>query len=451
MKRLLSAILVALVPSISLAQFADGLSDSSADVKINQQADTDVAFVDYGSLLGIPEAPRQVAGSAATSGVLMQANLTVGSPGAINMLAGATPINFSGNYRLSYDVFMSFGGYNGTTEQLLWGVGNDDGGVIEGRNTALDPPPNNNTAGTWGWLSGENGYSTEDATIFETNIELADLGDTQTGEDAPFNAAFPCSSDGYPITGSAPNGAAVFDWVQVDIDVVDLGDGGSEVKVYYNFVEFFSEQVSNSSVNGFAMIGYEDPFSSLNDDPTNTYGVLDNFVVTLDPVGAPTGTLPRPSCADGVDGDFDGNSVWDCNDVDALTAEIVSGGGDTAFDMDGDGVVDAADLAEWLVIGGANNPNETGGNPFLAADANLDGTVDVSDFNIWNGAKFTSDPSFCSGDFNSDGSVDVSDFNIWNGLKFTSSNDGVAAVPEPGSFGIMLLGLLGMVSRRRRR
>ena len=36
----------------------------------------------------------------------------------------------------------------------------------------------------------ENGYGTEDAAIFENGTELNDLGDTQLGEDAPFNEAF---------------------------------------------------------------------------------------------------------------------------------------------------------------------------------------------------------------------------------------------------------------------
>ena len=54
----------------------------------------------------------------------------------------------------------------------------------------------------------------------------------------------------------------------------------------------------------------------------------------------------------------------------------------------------------------------------------------MSDFNLWNGAKFTATPEWSSGDFNASGGVDVSDFNIWNGNKFTSSND-LAAVPEP--------------------
>ncbi len=154
----------------------------------------------------------------------------------------------------------------------------------------------------------------------------------------------------------------------------------------------------------------------------------------------------------GVSGDFNGDGFWTCLDVDDLVAEIVSvkGGGtpDLAFDMTGDGNVNDDDLADWLVVGGANNPSDTGGNAFLVGDANLDGSVDVSDFNVWNGNKFTNTPAWCSGDFNADGSIDVSDFNLWNGNKFQSSS-APNLVPEPSGQLMALLWCGWLVWRRR--
>ena len=175
--------------------------------------------------------------------------------------------------------------------------------------------------------------------------------------------------------------------------------------------------------------GTDIPTITLQDCPAD--GTYDEFCVTGRMI-----QLTAPA-TQGVDGDFNGDGLWDCEDIDALVAEVVAGTNASAFDLTGDGAVNADDVFDpssgWLAVGGANNPSATGGNPFLSGDANLDGAVDVSDFNIWNGSKFTSVPAWCSGDFNVDGAVDVSDFNAWNSNKFQSSDS--LAVPEPGLHG----------------
>ena len=154
-----------------------------------------------------------------------------------------------------------------------------------------------------------------------------------------------------------------------------------------------------------------------------------------------------------VNGDFNGDGNWNCQDINALTTAISASSSDLSFDMNGDGTIDISDITDvadgWLTAGGANNTSETGGNAFLSGDANLDGVVDVADFNIWNGNKFTGSSNWCDGDFTADGSVDVSDFNLWNGAKFTSS-DSVAAVPEPGSLVMLMIGLVFVSCRTRK-
>lgn len=156
----------------------------------------------------------------------------------------------------------------------------------------------------------------------------------------------------------------------------------------------------------------------------------------------------------GVNGDFNGDGFWDFVDIDDLTAAVAGESTDLAFDMNGDGVITEADITDadtgWLAVGGANNSDKTGGNAFIVGDANLDGGVDVSDFNEWNGAKFTETAAWSSGDFNADGNVDVSDFNLWNGNKFTSSMDGVSAVPEPHSLLIVLMAVAAVACRRKK-
>ncbi len=132
-------------------------------------------------------------------------------------------------------------------------------------------------------------------------------------------------------------------------------------------------------------------------------------------------------------GDFDDSLTLDCADVDALVAEIASGGMGAEFDLNGDAIVDTADLDLWLEAAG--NFNVGGG--YLPGDADLNGFVDISDFNVWNAAKFTSDAGWCGGDFNADGVTDISDFNIWNTQKFTSST--AVAVPEPSAGWLLMV------------
>ena len=147
--------------------------------------------------------------------------------------------------------------------------------------------------------------------------------------------------------------------------------------------------------------------------------------------------------------DFSGDGLLDCTDINQLTVAISQNSPDLLFDVNGDGTVGIADLDAWLIAAGeVNNP---GGGAYLYGDANLDGVVDVSDFNVWNAGKFTAVAEWCSGDFNADGSIDVSDFNIWNSNKFTTSD--VVVVPEPAPWATLciLTGLGCMAAGGRRR
>jgi hypothetical protein len=146
-------------------------------------------------------------------------------------------------------------------------------------------------------------------------------------------------------------------------------------------------------------------------------------------------------------GDFNSDGLFDCLDVDALVGEIVAMTHTATFDLTGDGLVNSADLDTWLVNAGTNNVAQTGGDPYLDGDANLDGVVDGSDFGVWNSNKFTAVAEWCSGDFSADGVVDGSDFGIWNSNKFQSADSQV--VPEPACAGLWLLLLLAGTWLRR--
>ena len=88
-----------------------------------------------------------------------------------------------------------------------------------------------------------------------------------------------------------------------------------------------------------------------------------------------------------VTGDFDGNGLFECADIDALVAEIAGGSNAAAYDLTGDGLVNLADRDAWLAEAGA--AQLLSGGAYLVADANLDGVVDGVDFIVWNDNKFT--------------------------------------------------------------
>ena len=96
-------------------------------------------------------------------------------------------------------------------------------------------------------------------------------------------------------------------------------------------------------------------------------------------------------------------------------------------------------------------------------DANLDGVVDMKDFDILL-SQLNKAGTFSTGDFNNDGRVDFADFQLLE-TNFGKSSPGLApeaaagalflsdptAVPEPEMVGVVVLGATGAALRRRRR
>ena len=165
------------------------------------------------------------------------------------------------------------------------------------------------------------------------------------------------------------------------------------------------------------------------------------WLVRLD---APWGTL---TC------DFDSNSQCNIDDFNQLlnlgpVATGVSAAGNEEFDLNGDGVIDNADVDQWLSVAATENGFAS---PYFRGDANLDGSVDVSDFNIWNSHRLSFSLAWDSGDFNGDGAVDASDFNIWNSHRLMSSARTPATVPEPEALWLSFIALGWLAALRRLR
>jgi hypothetical protein len=117
-------------------------------------------------------------------------------------------------------------------------------------------------------------------------------------------------------------------------------------------------------------------------------------------------------------GDVNSDISVNADDIDALRIAIVAGQDDPLFDLNSDGLVNRTDIDELVY-----NILQTN-----YGDANLDGFVDASDFNIWNENKFKPGFGWAKGDFNGDFAIDASDFNIWSVNRFTSAPVAAAAL-----------------------
>ena len=159
-------------------------------------------------------------------------------------------------------------------------------------------------------------------------------------------------------------------------------------------------------------------------------------------------TLLREATAAHYIADLNIDGHVDTDDIDLLVAESAAGTHTAAFDLTGDGLVDQMDIEEWLVQAGTAKTALS--KPFLAGDANLDGSVDGPDFVAWNSNKFTSTAAWTSGDFNGDGLVDGLDFVTWNENKFLSVDNINAVVPEPMNVFSSAMVLIAVVGLRRR-
>jgi hypothetical protein len=139
----------------------------------------------------------------------------------------------------------------------------------------------------------------------------------------------------------------------------------------------------------------------------------------------------------GVVGDFNNNGVLDSPDIDLLTRQSAGGQNPTAYDLNGDMLVNEADVNVWVKqlfkswIGDANLNMEFNSTDLV--DVLASGTYEANVASVWS-----------SGDFNGDGRTSSTDLvaALADGGYEQGPPPAVAAVPEPGGTGLLVLGML---------
>jgi probable HAF family extracellular repeat protein len=337
----------------------------------------------------------------------------------------------------------------------------DDGSVIVGR--------------SW---SGAHTFIAGEAVRWSPASGLVGLGDLPGGN--VNSAAYDVSADGAVVVGrgSSDSGTQAIRWTpgggMVGLGVLTALDwsAAEAVSADGSVVVGYSRNSSNSGIAficdmthgmrnlqdvlindlglGASLAGWT--LTEANDISANGKFIVGTGINPNGNTEAWIAGLGQPRC------DFDGDSHCEITDLNLMLAEgpIANGvpvipGVNEQFDLNGDGMIDANDVDHWLSIAALHNGL---GSAYKYGDANLDGIVDGSDFNLWNANKFTLTLAWDEGEFNGDGAVDGSDFGLWNTHKFTAS-DGVASVPEPGWLGVLTLfaalPLARRVSRRATR
>ncbi len=163
--------------------------------------------------------------------------------------------------------------------------------------------------------------------------------------------------------------------------------------------------------------------------------------------GSPTGDSLRYELTDPVSpGDFDGNGTLDRVDVNALNAQIAAQMHAAAFDLNGDALVDDADLTVWV-----SDLKRT-----WFGDADLNGVFDSSDLvDVFQPGKFETESAATweEGDWTGDlrfGTDDLVRAFQDGGFEEGPRPAALRAVPEPGGGLLWLLGM-ALGSRWRRR
>ena len=145
-------------------------------------------------------------------------------------------------------------------------------------------------------------------------------------------------------------------------------------------------------------------------------------------------------------GDFDQDGSLDADDMEQLSLQLRTTPDNRSFDLNNDATLSQADREVWV--------HDLANTYF--GDSNLDGEFNSSDLTLVLSANefednITLNSTWAAGDWNGDGDFDSGDLvtALQDGVYELGPRTAVAAVPEPSSWILLTLGLLGIRRIRR--
>jgi hypothetical protein len=146
----------------------------------------------------------------------------------------------------------------------------------------------------------------------------------------------------------------------------------------------------------------------------------------------------------GLPGDFNSNGILNVGDIDELTTQTSAMSNPSAFDLNSDALVNSSDVTIWI---------QDLFHSWLG-DANLDGQFNSSDLvQVLAAGTYEADLTavWSTGDFDGNGRFETSDLvtALADGGYEQGSRAAVSAVPEPVSWVMLIVGLIGIAIRRR--